>query len=50
MIWFQLNGSVNGGPKLVNKQYNSPVHLYSEDSIAETLAAQSEVLASGAVG
>ncbi|VEN63935.1 unnamed protein product [Callosobruchus maculatus] len=45
-----VNGSLNGGPKLVNKQYNTPVKLYSEDTIAETLAAQSEVLAPGVVG
>nr|CAI5847513.1 unnamed protein product [Callosobruchus analis] len=46
----QVNGSLNGGPRLVNKQYNTPVKLYSEDTIAETLAAQSEVLAPGVVG
>ncbi|XP_023013494.2 Z band alternatively spliced PDZ-motif protein 52 isoform X1 [Leptinotarsa decemlineata] len=46
----QLNGAVNGGPKLVNKQYNSPVKLYSEESIAETLSAQTEVLSTGALG
>ncbi|XP_018325653.1 PDZ and LIM domain protein Zasp, partial [Agrilus planipennis] len=44
-------GAVNGlGPKLVNKQYNSPVNLYSEDTIAETLSAQAEVLANGVLG
>lgn len=42
---------VNGdGPKLVNKQYNSPMALYSEESIAETLSAQAEVLSTGALG
>ncbi|XP_072402451.1 PDZ and LIM domain protein Zasp isoform X1 [Diabrotica undecimpunctata] len=46
----QVNGSLNGGPKLVNKQYNTPLKLYSEESIAETLSAQTEVLSTGALG
>lgn len=47
----QVNGAVNGGgPKLVNKQYNSPLGLYSEESIAETLSAQAEVLSPGVLG
>ncbi|KAI4465023.1 pdz and lim domain protein zasp [Holotrichia oblita] len=46
----QVNGAVNGGPKLVNKQYNTPVGLYSEESIAETLSAQAEVLSTGVLG
>ena len=37
-------------PALVHKQYNSPVNLYSEKSIAETLEAHTEVLTSGAKG
>ncbi|KAK5646131.1 hypothetical protein RI129_004595 [Pyrocoelia pectoralis] len=41
---------LNGGPKLVNKQYNSPLPIYSEQSIAETLSAQTEVLANGVLG
>lgn len=45
-----MNGAVNGGPRLVNKQYNSPLKLYSEESIAETLSAQTEVLSTGALG
>ncbi|KAK9888914.1 hypothetical protein WA026_001135 [Henosepilachna vigintioctopunctata] len=45
-----VNGSLNGGPKLVNTQYNSPLKLYSEESIAETLSAQTEVLSTGALG
>ncbi|XP_063219279.1 PDZ and LIM domain protein Zasp isoform X2 [Bacillus rossius redtenbacheri] len=35
---------------IVNKQYNSPVGLYSEQTIAETLSAQAEVLAGGVLG
>uniref|UniRef100_A0ABD2X499 PDZ and LIM domain protein Zasp n=1 Tax=Trichogramma kaykai TaxID=54128 RepID=A0ABD2X499_9HYME len=35
---------------IVNKQYNSPVGIYSEEAIAETLSAQAEVLAGGALG
>uniref|UniRef100_U5EPN7 Adaptor protein enigma n=1 Tax=Corethrella appendiculata TaxID=1370023 RepID=U5EPN7_9DIPT len=42
-------GSVNGKP-IVNKQFNTPIGLYSEDSIAETLSSQAEVLANGALG
>ncbi|KAL1138483.1 hypothetical protein AAG570_008546 [Ranatra chinensis] len=39
---------MNGG--LFNKQYNSPVGIYSEETIAETLSAQAEVLAGGVLG
>lgn len=46
----QVNGAVNGGPQLVNKQYNTPIKLYSEDAIAESLSAQTEVLSTGALG
>ncbi|XP_034950699.1 uncharacterized protein Zasp52 [Chelonus insularis] len=35
---------------IVNKQYNSPVGIYSEQTIAETLSAQAEVLAGGVLG
>lgn len=45
-----MNGAVNGAPKLASKQYNSPIKLYSEESIAETLSAQTEVLPTGALG
>ncbi|XP_014239745.1 PDZ and LIM domain protein Zasp isoform X4 [Cimex lectularius] len=43
---------VNGGDvkAIVNKQYNSPMGMYSEATIAETLSAQAEVLAGGAIG
>lgn len=46
---FNQNG---GGPvkSIVNKQYNTPVGMYSEESIAETLTAQAEVLANGVLG
>uniref|UniRef100_A0A0K8SAV2 PDZ and LIM domain protein Zasp n=1 Tax=Lygus hesperus TaxID=30085 RepID=A0A0K8SAV2_LYGHE len=45
----QMNGG--GDVKaLVNKQYNSPIGVYSEETIAETLSAQTEVLATGALG
>lgn len=42
----------NGGPvkSIVNKQYNTPVGIYSDQSIAETLTAQAEVLANGVLG
>ncbi|XP_076368224.1 PDZ and LIM domain protein 7-like isoform X7 [Tachypleus tridentatus] len=35
---------------IVNKQYNSPVNIYSMSNIAETLSAQTEVLTTGAKG
>ncbi|ODM91922.1 PDZ and LIM domain protein Zasp [Orchesella cincta] len=38
------------GQVLVNNQYNTPISIYSEQSIAETLSAQSEVLVGGAIG
>ena len=37
-------------PNLVHKQYNSPVNLYSERNIEETLNAHTQVLATGATG
>ncbi|XP_051156752.1 PDZ and LIM domain protein Zasp isoform X10 [Leptopilina boulardi] len=46
-----LNGTGEGSIKsIVNKQYNSPVGIYSEETIAETLSAQAEVLAGGVLG
>ncbi|KAL6963444.1 LIM domain-binding protein 3 [Sarracenia purpurea var. burkii] len=41
------NGSIKA---IVNKQYNTPVGIYSDESIAETLSAQAEVLAGGVLG
>ncbi|XP_034254846.1 PDZ and LIM domain protein Zasp isoform X4 [Thrips palmi] len=43
---------MNGGPdqQIVNKQFNSPIGIYSEQAIAETLSAQAEVLSGGAIG
>ena len=38
------------GPRLVNKQFNSPINMYSPQSIQETLERQSQVLSNGAVG
>ncbi|XP_063621571.1 PDZ and LIM domain protein Zasp isoform X5 [Cydia splendana] len=35
---------------IVNKQYNTPVKMYSDQTIAETLSAQTEVLAGGVLG
>lgn len=45
-------GGGHGGnvKSIVNKQYNTPVGMYSEESIAETLTAQAEVLANGVLG
>ncbi|XP_050721344.1 PDZ and LIM domain protein Zasp-like isoform X13 [Eriocheir sinensis] len=38
------------GQQIVNAQYNTPLNLYSEDNIAETLSAQAEVLGKGCLG
>ncbi|XP_065207620.1 PDZ and LIM domain protein Zasp isoform X5 [Planococcus citri] len=55
----QVNGGGGGGgyvnengsiKAIVNKQYNTPVGIYSDESIAETLSAQAEVLAGGVLG
>ncbi|XP_059615660.1 PDZ and LIM domain protein Zasp-like isoform X2 [Phlebotomus argentipes] len=46
---FAVNGS-EGVKSIVNKQYNTPVGIYSDESIAETLSAQAEVLAGGVLG
>lgn len=35
---------------ITSKQYNSPVGMYSDQSIAESLSAQAEVLAGGVLG
>lgn len=37
-------------PKLVNKQFNSPINLYSPQNVQETLDKQTKILANGAVG
>ncbi|KAJ1522862.1 hypothetical protein ONE63_002009 [Megalurothrips usitatus] len=44
----QMNGG--GDKQIVNKQFNSPIGIYSEQAIAETLSAQAEVLSGGAIG
>ncbi|XP_045620911.2 LIM domain-binding protein 3 isoform X27 [Procambarus clarkii] len=38
------------GQQIVNTQYNTPLKLYSDDNIAETLYAQAEVLGKGCLG
>ncbi|XP_063702640.1 PDZ and LIM domain protein Zasp isoform X5 [Culicoides brevitarsis] len=45
---FASNGQ--GVRSIVNKQYNTPVAMYSDETIAETLSAQTEVLAGGVLG
>ncbi|KAI8428575.1 hypothetical protein MSG28_007328 [Choristoneura fumiferana] len=44
-----MNGNENV-KSIVNKQYNTPVKMYSDQTIAETLSAQTEVLAGGVLG
>ncbi|VVC31721.1 Hypothetical protein CINCED_3A005226 [Cinara cedri] len=47
----KVGGNDSGTVKaIVNKQYNTPVGIYSEENIAETLTAQAEVLAGGVLG
>ncbi|XP_053211012.1 PDZ and LIM domain protein Zasp-like isoform X2 [Panonychus citri] len=47
-------GGIGGGnprlPALVHKQFNSPLNLYSESNIKETLQAHTEQLAPGVMG
>nr|XP_036227981.1 PDZ and LIM domain protein Zasp isoform X17 [Bactrocera oleae] len=45
-----VNGGDGNVKSIVNKQYNTPVGIYSDESIAETLSAQAEVLAGGVLG
>lgn len=49
----QSQEQVNGNDpikSIVNKQYNTPVAMYSDETIAETLSSQAEVLAGGVLG
>lgn len=45
----QVNGN-DPIKSIVNKQYNTPVAMYSDETIAETLSSQAEVLAGGVLG
>lgn len=45
-----FNQAQNPMKSIVNKQYNTPVGMYSEQTIAETLSAQAEVLSNGVLG
>lgn len=45
-----MNGNNESVKSIVNKQYNTPVNMYSDKTIAETLSAQTEVLAGGVLG
>ena len=49
IVLFQDDGQQQQ-QRLVNKQFNSPMALYSEETIAETLSSQAEVLAQGVLG
>lgn len=37
-------------PKLVNKQFNSPINLYSNENIRDVLERETQMLANGAIG
>lgn len=37
-------------PKFVNRQFNSPINLYSPQAIQESLEKQTKLLSNGAVG
>ena len=45
-----MKQTTDGNVQLINNQFNSPMALYSEESIAETLSSQAEVLAQGVLG
>lgn len=50
-INFQVGGSrMAFRPNLVNKQFNSPIKLYSPENVADALEKQKQILANGAVG
>ena len=49
-IWQKKQKVDGGNVKLVNRQFNSPMGLYSEENIAETLSSQAEVLSQGVLG
>lgn len=38
------------GPKIVHKQFNSPIGLYSQQNIKETLGKHMQNLGNGTVG
>lgn len=40
----------NQYPNLVNKQFNSPINLYSPANVKEVLDREAQILANGAVG
>ncbi|XP_053676476.1 PDZ and LIM domain protein Zasp isoform X1 [Anopheles nili] len=46
----ELNGNDGQIKSIVNNQYNTPVGMYSDETIAETLSSQAEVLAGGVLG
>lgn len=46
----QVNGNDGQIKSIVNNQYNTPVGMYSDETIAETLSSQAEVLAGGVLG
>lgn len=37
-------------PRLVNKQFNTPIGLYSEQNVREVLQREQQILANGAIG
>ncbi|XP_058066812.1 PDZ and LIM domain protein Zasp-like isoform X3 [Anopheles bellator] len=45
-----VNGNDGQIKSIVNNQYNTPVGMYSDETIAETLSSQAEVLAGGVLG
>ncbi|XP_055602936.1 PDZ and LIM domain protein Zasp isoform X12 [Uranotaenia lowii] len=46
----EVNGTGDQIKSIVNNQYNTPVAMYSDETIAETLSSQAEVLAGGVLG
>lgn len=49
-MYYRNNQMAARPAHLMNKQYNSPINLYSADNVTEVLNKQSRMLNNGAVG
>lgn len=50
LVTLVMDQTPAGNITLVNKQFNTPMGLYSEETIAEMLSSQAEVLVEGVLG
>nr|CAD7449501.1 unnamed protein product [Timema bartmani] len=49
LLWTKVSMAFRQ-PALVSRQFNSPIKLYSQENVAETLNKQAQILANGALG